>query len=442
MSTISESVVVNTEPPRLSTLIAPDFKDLHKALKKSGEVEELWCKGGRGSTKSSFIALQIMLGLSKDPDAHAFISRRYDNELRDSVFGQVQWAANKLGISHLWRFIGSPMSATNILTKQKILFRGIDNPLKAKSINLGFGYIKYLWAEEVDQYGSMEELRSVLQSIFRGEGEGKVAFFSYNPPRSMRAWVNQEVAIEKPKRVVHTSDYRTVPPEWLGERFLTDAAHLKNVNETAYEHEYLGIPVGTGLEIFNNITLRRISQEEKVNFPMIYQGLDFGYAVDPLSFERMYLNVAQRKLYIFEEIQGIGLSNRDFANKASVDHRRTLTKADSEAPKDIDELRNEHGFLIQPASKPKGSVEHGIKWLVDVEEIIIDPSTCPLAAREFVNYALALTRGGEVISRYPDKDNHSIDAVRYALVDVIMSRKEKKTCAPAVPITHRWGWRK
>jgi phage terminase large subunit len=424
---------------RLGSLIAPAFKDIHKALKSGTAVEELWCKGGRGSTKSSFIALQIMLGLSKDPEAHAFISRRYDNELRDSVFGQVQWAANKLGIAHLWHFIGSPMSATNIITKQKILFRGIDNPLKAKSINLGRGFIKYFWAEEVDQYGSMEELRSVLQSVFRGEGAGKVAYFSYNPPRSMRAWVNQEVAIEKPGRLVHTSDYLSVPPEWLGERFLTDAAHLKTVNPTAYEHEYLGIPVGTGLEIFNNITLRRISQEEKVNFPVIYQGLDFGYAVDPLAFERMYLNAAQRRLYIFEEISGIGLSNRDFANKASVDHRRTLTKADSEAPKDIDELRIEHGFQIQKAQKAKGSVEHGIKWLADLEEIVIDPSTCPLAAREFVNYALGLTRNGEVISRYPDKDNHSIDAVRYGLVDVIMSRAARKTGGTVIPILHRWG---
>lgn len=406
---------------------------------KENPPEELWCKGGRGSTKSSFLAIQIFLGLSRDQQAHAFVSRRYDNELRDSVFGQMQWAANKLGIAHIWRFMTSPMQVANVLTDQKILFRGIDNPLKAKSINLGTGYIKYLWAEEVDQYGSMEEVRSVLQSVFRGEGEHRLAMFSYNPPKSMRAWVNQEVAIEKPGRIVHTSDYRTVPPEWLGERFLADAEHLKSVNEVAYQHEYLGIPVGTGLEVFNNVTLRRITDDEKLNFPDIKQGLDFGYAVDPLAFERVYLNAGRKTLYVFEEIQGIGLSNRAFAEKATVDHRRTLTKADSEAPKDIDELRNEYGFVIQKADKPKGSVDHGVKWLADLEEIVIDPTACPLAAREFVNYALTTTRTGEVVSRYPDKDNHSIDAVRYALVDDIMSRPRRKSgTAIAVPVMHRW----
>lgn len=423
---------------RLSGLIAPDFRELHKAIKAS-PPEELWCKGGRGSTKSSFLAIEVLLGLAKDPAAHAFVSRRYDNELRDSVFGQVVWAANKLGIAHLWRFMTSPMQAVNVITGQKILFRGIDNPLKAKSINLGKGYIKYFWAEEVDQYGSMEELRSILQSVFRGEGEHKTAMFSYNPPKSMRAWVNQEVAIEKPGRVVHTSDYRTVPREWLGERFIADAEHLRAINEAAYEHEYLGVPVGTGLEVFNNVTLRRITDEERVNFPTIYQGLDFGYAVDPLSFERCYFNAGRRTLYIFEEIQGVGLSNRAFADKASVDHRKTLTKADSEAPKDIDELRNEYGFKIQAATKPQGSVDHGIKWLADLEEIIIDPATAPLAAREFINYALETTRSGDVVSRYPDKDNHAIDAVRYALVDVIMSKPiRKKQEAVAMPVQHRW----
>lgn len=331
------------------------------------------------------------------------------------------------------------MQAVNLLTGQKILFRGIDNPLKAKSINLGKGYIKYFWAEEVDQYGSMEELRSVLQSVFRGEGEQKTAFFSYNPPKSMRAWVNQEVVIEKPGRIVHTSDYRTVPKEWLGERFIADAEHLKLVNETAYEHEYLGIPVGTGLEVFNNVTLRKITDEERVNFPTIYQGLDFGYAVDPLAFERAYFNPGRRILYIFEEIQGIGLSNRAFAEKASIDHRKTLTKADDEAPKDIDELRIEYGFTIQKAGKAQGSVDHGIKWLADLEEIVIDPGLCPLAAREFTNYALETTRSGDVVSRYPDKDNHSIDAIRYGLVDVIMSKvPRKKVVADAIPVQHRW----
>lgn len=425
---------------RLSTLIAPDFRDLHKVLKTSAPAE-VWCKGGRGSTKSSFIAIQILLGLSKDPEAHAFVSRRFDNELRDSVFGQVMWAANKLGLGHLWRFMTSPMQAVNMATGQKILFRGIDNPLKAKSINLGRGYIKYFWAEEVDQYGGMEEVRSILQSVFRGEGGDKIALFSYNPPKSARAWVNQEVRIEKPGRIVHSSDYRTVPAEWLGERFIAEAVHLQNVNPTAYEHEYLGVEVGTGLEVFNNVETRRITDEEKSGFGDLRQGLDFGYAVDPLAFERVYYDPKKRTLWIFEEIAGIGISNRAFAERASLDHRRVLTRADKAEPKSIDELRIDYGFKIMGAEKPQGSVEHGIKWLADLERIVIDPVACPLAAREFVNYSLETARSGEVISRYPDKDNHTIDAVRYGLEDEIRAKPRRKATEGeyAIPTVNRWG---
>lgn len=427
------------EPVRLSTLLAPNFRELHRRL-KTEEVEELWCRGGRGSTKSTFISLELLLGLAADPLAHAFVGRRYDNELRDTVYGQLQWAAFHLGIDHLWRFMISPMQAVNQVTGQKILFRGVDNPLKAKSINLGKGYIKYVWFEEVDQYGSMDEVRSILQSVFRGSGTGKLAFFSYNPPKSARAWVNQEVKIPKAKRLVHTSDYRTVPAEWLGERFIADAEHLRSTNPTAYEHEYLGLEVGTGLEIFNNVTLRRITMEERLRFPDIRQGLDFGYAIDPLAFERLYFDAARRTLYIFEEIAGIGLLNRAFSERATLDHRRTLTSADEASPKDIDELRVDYGFKIKGAPKPKGSVEQGINWLKELDEIVIDPLDCPLAAKEFINYALLLTRSGEIISNYPDKDNHSIDATRYGLWDIIQVRPKRKLFSDKLvkPIAQKW----
>lgn len=369
--------------------------------------------------------MEILLGLSRDPLAHAFVSRRYDNELRDSVHGQLQWAADKLGLGQIWRFMTSPMQAVNVLTGQKILFRGIDNPLKAKSINLGRGYIKYFWAEEVDQYGGMEEIRSILQSVFRGEGEARLAFFSFNPPRSARSWVNSEVRIPKARRIVHHSDYRSVPIEWLGDRFIADAEHLERVNPLAYRHEYLGEEVGTGLEVFSNVQVRAITPEERATFGQIRQGLDFGYAVDPLSFERCYFDSARRRLWIFEERSGIGISNRAFAAGLDAERKRTMTIADNAEPKSVDELR-ELGLNIRACTKGPGSVEHGVKWLADLESIIIDPSTAPLAAKEFVNYSLETSRSGDVISRYPDKDNHAIDATRYALEHDIKASAAKR----------------
>lgn len=401
----------------LSKVIAPSFYDLHKQI-KNNEALEVWAKGGRGSTKSSFFSIQTLLELSRDPMAHAFISRRYDNELRDSVYGQMQWAANKLGLDSVWRFMVSPMQGVNLQTGQKILFRGVDNPIKAKSINLGFGYVKVFWAEEVDQYGSMEELRNIMQSLFRGEGKDQKAFFSYNPPKSSRAWVNAETKKTKPGRVVHSSDYRSVPIEWLGERFIFEAEHLQKTNPDAYRHEYLGEEIGTGLEVFNNVTVREIKDDEIAALGNTRQGLDFGYAVDPVSFLRMSFDRKHRRLYIYREYHGIGIGNRKLFDGLSQDERRILTMADSAEPKSIAELKD-YGMNIRGAKKGPGSVEHGVKWLAELEEIIIDPNRCPATSREFTNYALETNRQGEVISRYPDKDNHSIDAARYGCIDDI-----------------------
>lgn len=406
---------------KISECIAPSFYNLHNELKKNiyGEV---WLKGGRGSTKSSFVSVEIILGLLKYENSNAIIVRRYDNELRDTVYGQYKWAAHKLGVDHLFNFMLSPMKAVYIPTGQTILFKGADNPLKLKSINLGKGYIKYLHVEETDQFSGFEELRNIMQSIFRGEGNERIALFSYNPPKSARSWVNQESKIPKPGRIVHHSDYKTVPHEWLGDRFHADAEHLQKVNETAYRHEYLGEEVGTGLEIFNNVESRPITQEEIDSFNQIEQGLDFGYAVDPLSFVRLYYNTKKRWLYIFDERSGIGISNRQLYEMLPDHWRRQQTIADNAEPKSIDELRS-YGMNVIKCNKGPGSVEQGVKWLADLEKIIVDPVRCPRSSKEFVNYALEINRNGDIISKYPDKDNHCIDATRYGLQRYVQSRQ-------------------
>jgi phage terminase large subunit len=412
---------------RLTELVAPSFYELHRELKAKPQ-DEVWCKGGRGSTKSTFISIQILLGLIKDLDANAVICRRYQNELRDTVYGQFEWTIAKMGLGNFFKFQVAPMQIIYIPTGQKIVFKAADNPLKMKSINLGKGYIKYAWFEELDQFASMEEIRNILQSLFRGENKKRIVFFSYNPPKSGRAWVNQEAKIPKPGRRVHHSDYLSVPPEWLGERFLADAQHLKKTNETAYKHEYLGEEVGTGLEVFNNIELRLITQDEIAVFDRIRQGLDFGYAVDPLCFERMHYDRKRRRLYMLTEISGLNLFNRQFWGKAK-QYNDVLTIADSAEPKSIAELKS-FGMKIKGAKKGPGSVEFGIKFLQDLEQIIIDPVRCSLAAREFINYSLETDRNGLVKSQFPDKDNHSIDASRYGLENDMVHRRKGPTDKP------------
>lgn len=358
----------------------------------------------------------------KDPKANAVVLRKVKETLKDSVFEQLIWAIEKLQVSDYWDIKHNPMELTYIPTGQKILFRGADKPKKIKSTKVSKGYIKFIWYEEVDEFNGMEEIRMINQSLMRG-GEQYVVFYTYNPPNSIRSWVNEEVLIDREDRKVHHSTYLTVPREWLGEQFFIEAEHLKKVNEKAYRHEYLGEVTGTGGEIFTNVTARKITDEEIKTFDRIKRGLDFGYAVDPLHYSVCHYDKTRRRLYIFYEIHQVGLSNRKAAELIKKENTANgWITADSAEPKSIAELK-EYGLRVKPAKKGPDSVEYGIKFLQDLEEIIIDPERCPNTLREFLNYELEKDSNGNFKANYPDKNNHSIDAVRYALEDDMLSRK-------------------
>lgn len=428
-----------TETVSLKHILAPSFYEPHHLVRQPDSgITEFWFKGGRGGTKSSFIGIEIFLDLIEDPQAHAFISRRYDNELKDTVFGQMQWCASALKIDHEWRFVQKPMEARNTRTGQVVLFRGVDNPNKSKSIKMPFGYIKDFWAEEVDQYGGMDELRKIEQSILRGEGKGRRAFYSFNPPKSSRSWVNQEVKIPKVGRYVHHSTSYEVPDHWLGEKFVMDREHLRTINEQAWRHEYMGEEVGNGLEVFKNIHLQEFSDEECEAFINVRQGLDWGYAVDPVALNRVSYDRKRRWLYIFGEISGIGIGNRELDDLTPDDWKSTLTRADSSEPKSIDEMRNEYGWNIIKATKGPGSRNRNIKWLAELEKIIIDPTRCPRGAKEFMNYALEVRKGGEVVSEYPDKDNHVIDNVSYASEEWMRPEAPERPQVRNIPTVSHW----
>ena len=404
----------------LRNVIAPSFYGLHNDVKNE-RYTEFWLRGGRGSTKSSFASAEIILGMMRDADAGEFTNavalRKVKDTLHDSVFEQLSWAIGILGVTHLWNIPKSKLELTYRPTGQKILFRGADNPKKIKSTKDKKGYIKYIWFEELDEFHGPEEIRIINQSLMRG-GEKFTVFYSYNPPKSSRSWVNHEAKLDKPGRRVHKSDYRAVPKRWLGSVFIADAEHLKRTNEMAYRHEYLGEEVGTGLEVFTNVTLQKITDKEIEAFDRIKQGLDFGYAVDPVCFEKMHYDKTRKRLYMFYEFSGIQISNRKLYDRIK-DHLlgSATTTADSAEPKSISELKG-YGMRVKGAKKGPDSVDYGIKFLSeDIEEIIIDPARCSRAAKEFINYALETDRNGEVKSSYPDKDNHTIDASRYALED-------------------------
>lgn len=409
---------------KLTDLIAPQFYSIHRDI-KNNKYTHYKLYGGRGSTKSSFVGVEIITGMMDDPEANAICWRRYQNTLQESVYEQLIWAIEALGVSHLWKSSLSPLRLTYKPTGQKILFRGCDNPNKAKSLKLRKGYFKYIWIEERAEFEGAEDERTILQSLMRG-GSHYVVFYTWNPPKSLNSWVNQDVLQIRDDTICNHSTYLTVPRAWLGEQFFIEAEELKKRNKMAYRHEYLGEATGTGGKVFDNVILREITPEEIAIFDKLKHGLDFGFAADPLAFLRMHYNKKQHRLYIFREIYQVNLKNREAAAKIkTINPENKIITADSEEPRSIAAL-NDYGLRVIGAKKGPGSVDFGMSFLSnEIDEIIIDPVTCPNAAREFSTYELEKDKNGNFKGGYPDKDNHTIDACRYALEDEIINRKAK-----------------
>ena len=403
-------------------LLAPSFWDVFEDV-LNNNYTHFWLKGGRGSTKSSFIGICIPLMMMIDAQngiySNAVALRKVGDTLADSVYAQIIWGIEKLGMQDYWEYKVSPLRITYKPTGQVIMFRSSNNKddyKKIKSTKFVKGFCKYLWFEELDEFFGMEEIRSILQSLLRG-GSLYEVFYSYNPPKMVASWVNAEIINVRPDRIIHSSTYLDVPRDWLGEEFFIEAEILKKTNELAYRNEYLGEPTGTGGAVFTNITLQQISDDDIKHFDNILDGNDFGYAVDPDCYLQMHYDKTRRKLYIFNEIYKVGISNRDLADEIKrIKVGTSYCTCDSAEPKSIDELRS-LGLRVKPAKKGPDSVKYGIKYLQKLTEIVIDNVRCPNCAREFSMYEYDKDKYGNFVSKYPDVNNHAIDCTRYAIED-------------------------
>lgn len=404
-------------------LICESFYDLLEDAIADGHTQ-YWLKGGRASTKSSCISIIIplcmMLDAQKGIHSNAVVLRKVADTLKTSVYSTILWAIDMLGVSEYWDAKTSPMQLTYLPTGQQILFRGCDDPRKLKSIKFVDGYCKYIWFEELDEFYGMEEIRNINQSLMRG-GDNIKVFFSYNPPKVISNWVNDEAQKEMPGRLVHHSTYLDVPIEWLSKEFVAEAEYLKETNELYYRNEYLGEITGTGGQVFENLTFREITDDEVNRFDRIVDGIDFGFAIDPVCYLQAHYDKTRRKIYIFNEIYKVGMSNKQLADEIKQKKIGTsYITCDSAEPKSISELQS-YGLRVKGAKKGPDSIDYGIKFLQKQTEIIIDKTRCPNIAREFRNYEYEQDKNGNFKSQYPDKDNHSIDSLRYAMEDYTLT---------------------
>lgn len=397
---------------RLSEKIGSAFYDVAHDVFLHGHTHYDF-SGGRGSLKSSTVSVLVPLLLINNPGTHALVLRKVANTIRDSVYAQYIWAIGELGMAAYWEAKVSPMELIYKPTGQKIMFRGADDPMKIKSIKVPFGYIAVTHFEEKDQFAGRAEIRNILQSTMRG-GAVYWNFESYNPPISRDNWANKDSLEERADRLCHKSTYLQAPPEWLGQQFLDEAEHLKATDERAYQHEYLGIPVGTGGNVFDNLELREITDEEMSHFDHIYQGVDYGWFPDPFAFIRLHYDRARETIYLMDEIYQNKLTNEASGNIIiQRGYKDAYITCDSAEPKSVADYRA-MGLPAKAAVKGPGSVDYGMKWL-QRRKIVIDRKRTPNAYNEFVNYEYDRNKDGDIISGYPDKNNHLIDATRYAV---------------------------
>ena len=435
-----------------ATMIAPPFIKVVHDIEEQLYNEYVF-PGGRGSTKSSFISLMIIDLIEKNPDMHAAVFRQVGQTLRDSVYAQMCWAISALGLEDEYKCNVSPMEITKKSTGQKIFFRGNDDPMKSKGIKapalkkeairriqvnrerlkklktnntmkVENGYIGILWLEELDQFKGPEAVRTVTQSVIRG-GDKTYIFKSFNPPKSANNWANKYIKIPKTNMLVTFSTYLDVPKHWLGKPFIDEAEHLKEVNPTAYENEYMGVANGTGGNVFDNVTITTITDEQISEFDHVLNGVDWGWYPDLYSFMRVHYEPSQLQLYIWFEYTCNKQSNRQTADKLiefGIDGNDLIT-CDSAENKSIGDYKS-YGLFARPAEKGPGSREYSFKWLQSLREIIIDNVRCPVASQEFLDYEYERDKDGNIISGYPDGDDHCIDAIRYATNQIWKRRGE------------------
>ncbi len=412
-----------------SDLFPYNFESLFYSV-LNNDYTEFVLPGGRGSCKSSFVSEMILLIQGLNPDVSALVVRKVADTLRDSVFSQLSWAEEKLGLRY--KKTTSPMQMSS--GRQKILFRGADKPTKIKSIKVEHGYIGILWFEEVTEFRP-EEVRSIVQSFLRG-GQKFWIFFSYNPPTNRNNWCNKDLAIDKPNRIVFPSTYKTVPASWLGKQFLEEAEWQCEHNNRLYLNEYLGEQTGSGLDVFENVQDRQLTDDEIGKFDYFFHGVDWGYFPDPWAYCAMAYKPETRELFIYDELKAYKKGNEESSNLLlqhiidsnrwkwyNIDKPKTPTEIgiklvpDSAEPKSIADYRA-YGWHCHKPSKI-GLRDYGFKWLQSLTAIYIDKSRCPNAWEEFLGYSCETNKNGDIISSYPEgQDDHFIACVRYAMEEV------------------------
>lgn len=380
------------------------------------------CKGSRASKKSTTTAMNLIYRIIEYPESNALVVRKTYRTLLDSCFAQLKWAVNRLGVKDYFDFKLSPLEIIYKPTGQKILFRGLDDPLKVASVTVDVGSLCFLWIEEAYEIMSESDFDMLDESI-RGEvpkGHFKQITLTFNPWNE-RHWIKGRFFDKVDKDVLAITTNYTCN-EWLDNTDLKVFERMKENNPRRYQVAGLGNwGIVDGL-VYENFEERFFTLEEIENCKTV-AGLDFGYTNDPTAFFIGFLDQDNSTLYVWDEMYKKGLSNKKiYENIKNMGYFKEKIIADSAEPKSIDELYG-LGLNVRGAKKGKDSILNGIQWIQDLK-IIIHPR-CNNFITEISNYQWDKDKFGKALNRPVDDFNHLLDAMRYALEEYIINSKLK-----------------
>lgn len=378
--------------------------------------------GGAGSGKSHGVYQRIVAKAMDDwaIPRRIIVWRKIRATLKDSSFQHVKDVLGQFGILQYCKINKSDLIIT-LPNKAEILFKGLDDPEKAKSLKGVSDNV----LEELTEF-TLDDYTQIKMRTRDREHKHRQTFSMFNPVSKL-SWVYDYFFIQKDHgSKVHHSTYKDNP--FLDAVYCADLEKLKERNPAYYKIYALGEFATLDKLVIPQFTKRLVSAEE-LNGLKMYAGLDFGYINDPSAFVVTYYDKTNRRIYVTQEYVKENLLNNAIAQTIkALGYTKEVISADSAEQKSIEEIRLLGISRIKPVKKGPDSVIQGIQWL-NQHEIIVD-ERCFKTIEELENYTWKKNKdgtwGGKDGKTPVDTYNHTIDAIRYALEDEIRSNNKPK----------------
>lgn len=385
-------------------------------------------KGSRGSKKSKTTALNFIYRLMMYDWANLLVVRRFSNTNKQSTYTDLRWATNRLGVKHLFKFNDSLPEITYKPTGQKILFRGLDDPLKITSITVENGILCWAWFEESYQIETFDKFSTVVESI-RGSVDDPEFFkqitITFNP-WSERHWLKPTFFDEDTKlnnTFSYTTTYRV--NEWLDE---VDIARYEDLYRTNPRRARIVCDgdwgVAEGL-VFENFEVKEFDWVKKLkDKQVVAHGSDFGFTQDPTTLVSTIVDTQNKELWIYDEHYQRGmLTDEIYQMYIDKGLKNAEIVADSAEKRLITEIKRKGISNIKPSVKGQGSIMQGVQFIQGFK-IYVHPS-CEHTIEELNTYTFDQDKDGNWLNKPIDENNHILDALRYSLEKFHFPRNNK-----------------